>query len=40
MVGNHLRVAIEPGASSRLDHRLVVAASILVAAYQAKEDLD
>jgi hypothetical protein len=40
VVGNHLHVNIVPEASRRLDHRLVVAAGVLVAAYQAKEDLD
>jgi hypothetical protein len=40
MVGHSLQVNIAREASSRLDHRLVVAAAILVAAYQAKEDLD
>jgi hypothetical protein len=40
LVGHSLKVAISREASSRLDHRLVVAASILVAAYQAKQDLD
>jgi hypothetical protein len=40
MVGNRLLVEIAPGESSRLDHRLVVAAALMVAAYQAKVDLD
>jgi hypothetical protein len=40
LVGNRLRVALAPEASGKLDHRLVVAAGVLVAAYQAKEDLD
>jgi hypothetical protein len=38
--GNHLLVDITPGASGDLDHRLLLAASILVAAYLAKEDMD
>ena len=40
VVGNHLHVNIVPEASGRLDHRLVVAAGVFVAAYQAKEDMD
>jgi hypothetical protein len=39
-IGNRLLVNIMPEASGKLDHRLVVAAAVLVAAYQAKEDLD
>ncbi len=40
LLGNRLIVDIVPAAASRLDHRLVVAAAVMVAAYQAKEDLD
>lgn len=40
LVGNKLLVEIFPAASNRLDHRLVVAAAVFVAAYQAKQDLD
>ncbi len=40
LVGNHLHVNISPEAAGRLDNRLLMAAGVLVAAYQAKEDLD
>ena len=39
-IGNRLLVNIAPEASTRLDHRLVVAAAVFVAAYQAKIDMD
>ena len=39
-IGNRLLVNIAPEASTRLDHRLVVAAAVFVAAYQAKVDMD
>jgi hypothetical protein len=40
LVGNKLLVDILPGASTKLDKRLIVAAAVFVAAYQAKQDLD
>jgi len=40
LIGNHLHAEFAPQASARLDHRLLVAAAVFVAAYQAKEDLD
>lgn len=40
LFGKYLNVEILPQASGKLDHRLMVAAGVFVAAYQAKEDLD
>ena len=40
MVGNRLHIDLTQEGSSKLDHRLVVAAGVFIAAYQAKEDLD
>ena len=40
LVGNHLRIEMNPQSAAKVDHRLVVAAGVFIAAYQAKEDLD
>jgi hypothetical protein len=40
LLGNHLLVDNAPGTSAKLDPRLLLAASVLVAAYLAKEDMD
>lgn len=40
LIGNHLHVNLTPGASGKLDPRLVVAAAIFVASHQAKEDME
>jgi hypothetical protein len=40
LLGNNLHVNLATQYSSKLDHRLLVAAAVFIAAYQAKQDMD